>query len=64
MIRLHLDLVKTSCGWGMPVYTYRRSRPSLDNWARFQGEDGLEAYRRKENMVSIDGLPTGWLDEA
>ncbi|HEY5203310.1 MAG TPA: pyridoxamine 5'-phosphate oxidase family protein [Roseiarcus sp.] len=64
MIRLHIDLVKTSCGWGIPVYTYRRSRPSLDNWARFQGEDGLEAYRRKENMVSIDGLPTGWLDEA
>ena len=39
----------------MPVYTYRRSRPSLDDWARLQGEDGLEAYRRKENMVSIDG---------
>ena len=29
-----------------------------------KGEDGLEAYRREKNMVSIDGLPTGWLDEA
>src|SRR5580700_8082593 len=23
MIRLHIDLVKTSCGYGMPVYAYR-----------------------------------------
>ena len=41
-----------------------RERPSLDNWSRSQGEEGLEAYRRETNMVSIDGLPTGWLDEA
>src|SRR5271169_1870652 len=26
MIRLHIDLVKTSCGYGMPVYTYRGDR--------------------------------------
>jgi Pyridoxamine 5'-phosphate oxidase len=64
MIRLHIDLVKTSCGYGMPVYAYRGDRPSLDNWSRSQGEEGLEAYRRETNMVSIDGLPTGWLDEA
>ena len=38
-------------------------RPSLDNWARSKGEDGLEAYRRENNLVSIDGLPTGLLDE-
>jgi len=64
MIRLHIDLVKTSCGWGMPVYTYRRGRPSLDNWAAHQGELGLAAYRRETNAVSMDGLPTGLMEES
>ncbi len=64
IVRLHVDLVQTSCGYGTPLFDYRGERPSLDNWARAKGEEGLEAYRREKNMVSIDGLPTGWLDEA
>jgi hypothetical protein len=64
IVRLHVDLVQTSCGYGAPQFDYRGERPSLDNWARSKGEEGLEAYRREKNMVSIDGLPTGWLDEA
>jgi len=64
IVRLHVDLVKTSCGYGMPVYEYRARRPSLDNWARSKGDEGLEAYRRENNLVSMDGLPTGLLDEA
>ena len=64
MIRLHIDLAKTSCGWGMPVYIYRRGRPSLDNWAAHQGEEGMAAYRRETNAVSMDGLPTGLLEDS
>ena len=61
--RLHVDRVQTSCGYGTPLFDYRGERPSLDNWARSKGEDGLEAYRREKNLVSIDGLPTGLFDE-
>jgi Pyridoxamine 5'-phosphate oxidase len=63
IVRLHVDRVQTSCGYGTPLFDYRGERPSLDNWARSKGEDGLEAYRRENNLVSIDGLPTGLLDE-
>jgi Pyridoxamine 5'-phosphate oxidase len=63
IVKLHVDLVQTSCGYGVPLFDYRGERPSLDNWARSKGEEGLEAYRRAENLVSIDGLPTGLLDE-
>jgi len=59
IVRLLVDLVQTSCGYGVPLFDYRGERPSLDNWARSKGE----AYRREENLVSIDGLPTGLLDE-
>jgi Pyridoxamine 5'-phosphate oxidase len=63
IVRLHVDLVQTSCGYGTPLFEYRGERPSLDNWSRAKGEEGLEAYRREKNLVSIDGLPTGLLDE-
>jgi Pyridoxamine 5'-phosphate oxidase len=63
IIRLHVDRVQTSCGYGTPLFDYRGERPSLDNWARAKGEDGLEAYRREKNMVSIDGLPTGLFED-
>jgi hypothetical protein len=64
IVRLHIDRVQTSCGYGVPLFEYRGERPSLDNWARSKGEDGLQAYRREHNSVSIDGLPTGLFEEA
>ncbi len=62
IVRLHVDRVQTSCGYGTPLFDYRGERPSLDNWASAKGEEGLEAYRREKNAVSIDGLPTGLFD--
>jgi hypothetical protein len=62
MIRLDFDLVKTSCGYGVPLHDYRGERETMDKWARSKGEDGLVAYRREKNAVSQDGLPTGLFD--
>jgi len=62
IVLLHVDRVQTSCGYGVPLFDYRGERPSMDNWARSKGEEGLETYRREKNMVSIDGLPTGLFD--
>lgn len=62
MIRLDFDLVKTSCGYGVPFHEYRGERETMDKWARSKGEDGLEAYRRDKNRLSMDGLPTGLAD--
>ncbi|HEX7776280.1 MAG TPA: pyridoxamine 5'-phosphate oxidase family protein [Parvibaculum sp.] len=63
MVRLDVDLVQTSCGYGVPLYDYKEERPSLTRWAEAQGPEKLTAYRREKNMRSIDGLDTG-LDEA
>lgn len=64
IVRLRVDRVQTSCGYGVPLFAYEGERPSLDNWARSKGEDGLAAYRREKNEVSIDGLPMGLFDPA
>jgi hypothetical protein len=63
MVTLDVEMVQTSCGYGVPLFDYQGERPSLVRWAEAKGEDGLDAYRREKNTVSIDGLPTGWLEE-
>lgn len=63
IIRLDIDLVQTSCGYAVPLFDYREERPNLDRWAQAKGEAGLDAYWREKNLTSMDGLPTGLLDE-
>jgi len=63
IIRVTVDLVQTSCGYGVPVFTHRGDRPNLDRWAEAKGEAGLVAYRAEKNARSIDGLETGLIPE-
>jgi hypothetical protein len=62
IVHLAVELVQTSCGFGVPLFTHAGDRPNLDRWTTAKGEQGLAEYRRSKNMRSIDGLPT-W-DEA
>ena len=59
IVRLKFDLVKTSCGYGVPAFSYDRERGALDNWAEKKGRQGVADYWREKNLVSMDGLPTG-----
>ena len=62
IVWLDIDLVQTSCGFGVPFFTYKGERPSLDQWANAKGPDGIEDYRREKNVRSMDDLPTGLFD--
>ena len=63
IVRLDIDLVQTSCGYGVPLFESAGDRAGLARWAEAEGEDGLDAYRREKNLLSMDGLPTGLLDD-
>ncbi len=63
IVMLDIDLVQTSCGFGVPLFQYVCERPSLTRWAEAKGEAGLEAYQREKNALSMDGLLTGLFDE-
>jgi DNA repair exonuclease SbcCD nuclease subunit len=63
MLMLHVDLVQTSCGMNVPFFDYVGERDQLDRWAEVKGEAALEDYRRQKNTRSIDGYPTGLLEE-
>lgn len=61
-IVLDIESVQTSCGYAVPRYTYVGERDTLARWAEKKGAEGLLDYWREKNQVSIDGLPTGLLD--
>lgn len=64
LVRLRFDLVKTSCGFGVPLFEYEGERDALTRWAEHKGRDGVEDYWEEKNVVSMDGLPTGILDKS
>jgi predicted pyridoxine 5'-phosphate oxidase superfamily flavin-nucleotide-binding protein len=51
-----VEMVQTSCGFGVPRMNLVEQRDQLPRWAESKGEDGLVEYRRTRNAVSIDGL--------
>jgi hypothetical protein len=55
---VHVDLVQTSCGMGVPLYDYAGDRKQLIDWASRKGETGLKKYREEKNRTSLDGKPT------
>ena len=59
IVVLDVELVQTSCGYGVPRFDYKGERESLTRWSEDKGEDGLEAYRREKNARSIDGCRRG-----
>ena len=64
MVRLDVEMVQTSCGMNVPLFDYVADRDQLTRWAIAKGEEGLDAYRRQKNSVSLDGLPTGMFKES
>ena len=60
IVAFDIESCQTACGFGVPLMKLERTRTTLtDHWAA-KGEAATAEYRNKKNMVSIDGLPTGW----
>ena len=62
IVVLHVESLQTSCGFGVPVYEFKKERNQLIEWAERKGDDGINTYWREKNQTSIDGLPTGIFD--
>ena len=58
LIMADIDLVQTSCGFGVPLFEYRGERDIHFEWAEKKGSEGLQQYMRDNNLRSLDGLPT------
>jgi hypothetical protein len=63
LIDVEIESIQTSCGFGVPFFTYTGERETLINYAEKKGPDGMAAYRAQHNRQSIDGRPTGLLEK-
>lgn len=60
IIVAEIELVGTSCGYGVPLFEYSGERQIMFDWAEKKGAKGLEAYIQEKNLESMDGLPTDY----
>lgn len=58
LIVANIDLVQTSCGFGVPLYTYNGERNIHFEWANKKDADELMEYVKETNLKSLDALPT------
>jgi hypothetical protein len=58
VIRVEIDRIADSCGYGVPLMRFESKRTQYDAWvAKKRRDGGLDAYVAEKNARSIDGLP-------
>lgn len=62
---MKIDLIQTSCGTGVPIMAFRKSRAEeeLVPFYDAMGREGVHDYWRRKNLATIDGQPTGIFDD-
>ncbi|MEM6906276.1 MAG: pyridoxamine 5'-phosphate oxidase family protein [Pseudomonadota bacterium] len=61
---MEIEMLQTSCGTGVPLMPFAKSRGEEELLPFFEemGSDGVRDYWQRKNSASIDGKPTGILD--
>ena len=57
IIVVNVTRLSDSCGYGVPLMEFAEHRPTMDQWSRRKGPEGIEQYQAEKNRRSIDGLP-------
>lgn len=57
VVRVHVERIADSCGYGVPLMEYVGERPQRDLWLERKGADGVREYVATRNGESLDGLP-------
>ena len=58
-----VDLVQSSCGMAVPLFSYEGEREQLNHWAAKKGDKGIRDYWAKNNQLSLDGIQTHVLEK-
>ena len=57
IIRIEIERIIDSCGYGVPLYEFKQQRDSLENYLADKTESFLRDYRRERNASSLDARP-------
>lgn len=55
-IRIDIERIRDSCGFGVPLYEFQKHRESLTNHYEQRTKSEIEESRLQKNSVSLDGL--------
>lgn len=58
ILEMDVELVQTSCGYGVPLMEFQEDRTMMDAWAKNRGEARIREYWEEKNVTSLDGHPT------
>ncbi len=56
IVRIALERIADSCGYGVPLYRFEGERSQLHDWVARKGPAGIARYQDENNRVSLDGL--------
>lgn len=56
-IIVHVNRITDSCGYGVPLYSFKGDRDIIEKWSAAKGPQGIKEYWNEKNKTSIDGLP-------
>ncbi|MDQ6749038.1 MAG: pyridoxamine 5'-phosphate oxidase family protein [Candidatus Dormibacteraeota bacterium] len=57
VVRVTVERISDSCGYGVPLMRLEAERTQMDAWAEHKGPEGILEYQATRNAESIDGLP-------
>jgi hypothetical protein len=61
VIRVAVERIADSCGYGVPVFSYEGQRTQMRAWTEHKlakgGPTAIDDYKAEKNALSIDGLP-------
>ncbi|MEM8730181.1 MAG: pyridoxamine 5'-phosphate oxidase family protein [Pseudomonadota bacterium] len=59
-----VEMTQTSCGYAVPLMEFGAVRDTLDRAMEAKGDDPAPRYWAENNMITIDGKPTGMPEQA
>ena len=57
IVRVRVERISDSCGYGVPLMAFQKERTQLDDWAARKSPEQLRQYQLDNNLGSLDGLP-------
>lgn len=54
---MHVEMVQSSCGMGVPLYNFIEQRDMLPLYWEKRGSENVKKYWKERNEISIDGKP-------
>ncbi len=57
IIKLSIDRITDSCGWGVPMFEFQGNRDQFEKYDEQKSDAELRKNQLKWNMESVDGLP-------